>query len=347
MVSDMFFAFTLIASNLYAVAATGGFPPVTGPPGACGLLPADASCAAVFLGCVKTLKNKSDPYSNEACVAAATCYPTNPDSFLASLSCRIGSGGTPLHSSEIPRAADTIISKLLVNDTFATYSSYASWYKGVATNADPDVTVLIDPAFVKMSYDIVLAWTSFCSSGNIPKNNFGDWLQYFSSVKAPQTTCNLVSNCPITYYPYVMDLTVSCAKHKDAISNTFDIETCVAAGLHWPDGVDNFLQAVACRYGLNYNTDQPAPQSNSLPDTFQLPAPNSFKIQNFLDFTNAALKSIGTSDARSPSINTDFVTYRWALIVAWANSCSTSAVSHQQIADFLKYSHTVLTKTSC
>ena len=68
-----------------------------------------------------------------------------------------------------------------------------------------------------MSYDIVLAWAGSCSSGQILKNNFIDWFQYSSSVKGSATTCDLVPNCPIAYYPYVIDLTVTCAKDKASL----------------------------------------------------------------------------------------------------------------------------------
>ena len=54
-------------------------------------------------------ENKADPYSNEACVAAASCYPINPDSFLSNLYCRLsGPQGTVPQSANIPRVADTV-----------------------------------------------------------------------------------------------------------------------------------------------------------------------------------------------------------------------------------------------
>lgn len=70
-----------------------------------------------------------------------------------------------------------------------------------------------------MSFDIILAWTGFCSNGEIPDGNLVDWFQWFSSVKGPATTCGIITNCPLTNYPYAMDLTVTCAKDHVRIFN--------------------------------------------------------------------------------------------------------------------------------
>ncbi|KAK2464916.1 hypothetical protein APHAL10511_002992 [Amanita phalloides] len=332
------------------VAATGGFPPVTAPPGACGLLPADASCATVFEQCVNTLKDKTDPYSNAACVAAASCYPTNPDSFLSNLFCRIsGPTGNPPRSADIPRVPPLLASDITIRGEFATYQSYATWYTGIVSAANPNVTSLIDPAFVKMSFDIIQAWTGFCSNGEVPVANLVDWFQYFSSVKGPATTCNIIPNCPLTYYPYTMDLTVTCAKNKNAVSNPFSVKSCVAAALNWHDGMDSFLKAVTCRYNLNTGQNRGVPASNNLPAlSFDLPVSNPppYTQQNFVDFTYGAISAIGTSAVRWPS-TIQFVTQRWAIIVAWTNFCSTGKVPQKNLSDFLKYSHVPLTSTSC
>ena len=55
MALNWFGTLIFLALSIEHVAATGGFPPINGPPGACGLLPADASCTAVFLACVNML----------------------------------------------------------------------------------------------------------------------------------------------------------------------------------------------------------------------------------------------------------------------------------------------------
>jgi hypothetical protein len=54
MVLSWLLALSALPLSITGVAATGGFPPVVAPPGACGLDPADASCAAVFDQCVTT-----------------------------------------------------------------------------------------------------------------------------------------------------------------------------------------------------------------------------------------------------------------------------------------------------
>ncbi|KAF8639049.1 hypothetical protein AX14_010126 [Amanita brunnescens Koide BX004] len=118
---------------------------------------------------LRSLQNKTDPYGNEACVAAASCYPINPDSFLANLYCRIsGPTGNPPRSADVPRVSIPIATSILVCGEFATYESYSTWYTGVVTAVNPNVNQLIDPALVKMSFDIILAWTGFCSNGEIP-----------------------------------------------------------------------------------------------------------------------------------------------------------------------------------
>ncbi|KAF8635168.1 hypothetical protein AX15_000504 [Amanita polypyramis BW_CC] len=336
--------------SVAGVAATGGFPPVTSPPGACGLFPADASCATVFEACVNTLQNKTDPYSNEACVAAASCYPINPDSFLSNLYCRIsGPTGNPPRSANIPRVPPSIATRILVRGEFADIQSYTSWYTGVVTAANPNVTKLIDPAFVKMSFDTIQAWTGFCSNGEVPDGNLVDWFQYFSTVTGPATTCGIIPNCPLTYYPYTMDLTVTCAKDRNAVSNPFSVNTCVAAALNWKDGIDSFLAAVTCRYNINFASNNGVPASNKLPAlSFNLPVANPppYTQQNLIDFTYGSLSAIGTSAVRYPS-TIDFVTQRWSIIVAWTNFCTTGKVPQKNLSDFLKYSHGALTSTSC
>ncbi len=55
MVPSWLLTLATLVLSITTVAATGGFPPVVSPPGACGLDPADASCATVFDQCVNTL----------------------------------------------------------------------------------------------------------------------------------------------------------------------------------------------------------------------------------------------------------------------------------------------------
>ncbi|KAF8638151.1 hypothetical protein AX17_002408 [Amanita inopinata Kibby_2008] len=338
--------FASVVLGAVSVGATGGFPPVTSPPGACGLDPADASCATVFEACVSTLKNHTDPFSNEACVAAASCYPTNPDAFLASLYCRFqGPSSNFTHSVSLPRVSNEVYSRTTVRGEFVSLESYTNWYKGVVTAANPNVTALIDPAFVTMSFDTILAWTGFCSSGEIQQQNFLDWFQYFSTVKGPGTTCGLVKNCPITNYPYTQDLLDICSSNQNAVSNPFSIDTCVAAALNWQDGINSFLQAVTCRYNIRFNNHLPAPLGNQVPPlSLNLTNQNPpYTQQNFIDFTYGALAKIGGA-VRYPS-TVDFVIKRWDLIVAWTNFCSTNAVPQKNLSDFLRYSADPITST--
>ena len=121
-----------LSSLLYAigVAASGVFPPV--PPGVlgpCGPLPSDALCSTVFTACNKTLVWKQtyffaitevlilleqtdlyDPFNNEVCVGAASCYPGNPQEFVRDLSCyRLGKPGAGLTSTlNLPRVSNAV-----------------------------------------------------------------------------------------------------------------------------------------------------------------------------------------------------------------------------------------------
>jgi hypothetical protein len=289
-------------------------------------------------------------YATEACVAAASCYPGNPDAFLANYYCRFYNF-QGIKSANLPRVPSSIVDKMLVRGEFVDYQTYSQWYNGVVADVNPAAVKLIDPAFVKMSFDIILAWTGFCSNGEIPPKNFVDWFQWFSTVKGPATTCNLVPNCPISNYPYVMDLTVTCAKEQNAVSNPFSIKSCVAAALNWVDGIDSFLGAVTCRHNINFNGNLNPPASNNLPAlSFNLPVANPppYTEQNFIDFTYGSLSAIGSSFVRYPEPDDNFywVTNRWAIITAWTNFCS-AAVPQKNLADFLKYSHLPLTSTKC
>ncbi|PFH47262.1 hypothetical protein AMATHDRAFT_152540 [Amanita thiersii Skay4041] len=332
-----------------SVLATGGFPPVTSPPGACGPTPADASCTAVFLACVASVTDRADPLKTEQCVAAASCYPQNVDAFLGGLYCRLqGPSGTFPRSVSIPRISDEVYGRIAVRGEFISLESYTNWYKRVATEANPNVTAVVDPAFIKESFDIIAAWTGFCSTGNIPKSNFLDWFQYSSTVSGPATSCGTVNNCPKTFNPYSQDLLVACANDPNAVSNPFSIRTCVAGALNWEGGINSFLQAVTCRYNIIHSTNLPAPTGTGVPAlSFNLPVSNPppYTQQNFVDFTYGTLSSIGPG-VRFPSI-VDFVTHRWAIIVAWTNFCNTGAVPQANLSDFLRYSASALTSTSC
>ncbi|KAM6499070.1 hypothetical protein JOM56_004578 [Amanita muscaria] len=345
MISSWVVGSTYLLLSATSVVATGGFTPASSAPGPCGWFPADASCSTVFQACVNTLKDTADPYSNEVCVAAASCYPTNPDLFLSDLFCRIqGPNSTAPKSADIPRVSESIIGNMLVRGEFASLQSYTTWYNNVVTSANPGATVLIDPAFVKMSFDIMLAWTGFCSNGEIPSSNFGDWFQWFSTVTGPATTCNLVTNCPISYQPYLIDLTVTCAREQNAVSDPFSIQSCVAAALNWQDGIDSFLQAVTCRYNILNGGNVGVPASNDLPAlSFNLPVSNPppYTQQNLVSFTYSSVSAIATSLHRYPG-SFDIVYGRWNLIVKWTNFCSTSTVPQQNLSDFLKYSHIAL-----
>jgi hypothetical protein len=92
--------------------------------------------------------------------------------------------------------------------------------------------------------------------------------------------------------------------YQNAVSNPFSVKSCVAAGLNWLDGVDSFLEAVTCRYNLNFGTSESVPASNNLPAlSFDLPVANPppYTQQNFIDFTFGQLSAIGTSAVRYPS----------------------------------------------
>ncbi|KAM6492350.1 hypothetical protein JOM56_012074 [Amanita muscaria] len=342
----------LLATTVIGVVATGGFPPVTGSPGLCGYDPADASCTVVLEACVSTVSDRNNPYGTAACVAAAACYPGNPDAFLGNFYCRFNNFSGP-KSANIPRVPSTIVGNILVRGEFVSYQSFSTWYTNLVTSINPGVTKLIDPAFVKTTFDIILAWTGFCSNGEIPPSNFVDWFQWSSTVSGPATTCGLVNGCTTTYYPYVIDLTVTCAKDQNAVSNPFSVPSCVAAALNWVDGIDSFLSAVTCRHNINFNTNLAPPASNNLPAlSFNLPVANPppYTQQNFIDFTYGSLSAIGTSSVRYPQI-IDWVTHRWLIITSWTSFCSTSGtqvpVPESNLSDFLKYSHYPLTSTSC
>lgn len=91
---------------------------------------------------------------------------------------------------------------------------------------------------------------------------------------------------------------------QNAVSDTFSVKPCVAAGLNWHDGMDSFLAAVTCRYNLNFGTSKSVPASNNLPAlSFDLPVANPppYTQQNFIDFTYGQLSAIGTSAVRYPS----------------------------------------------
>lgn len=92
--------------------------------------------------------------------------------------------------------------------------------------------------------------------------------------------------------------------YQNAVSNPFSVKSCVAAGLNWLGGIDSFLEAVTCRYNLNFGTSESVPASNNLPAlSFDLPVANPppYTQQNFIDFTYGQLSAIGTSAVRYPS----------------------------------------------
>ncbi|KAF8626792.1 hypothetical protein AX17_006451 [Amanita inopinata Kibby_2008] len=338
-----------IVLGAVGVAATGGFAPVVSPPGACGLHPADASCDAVFEGCVDTLEDRSAPFSNPMCVAAASCWPENPDAFLSLLFCRLqGPSGSVPHSVTLPRVSDDVFNDTAIDGQDVSLESYTSWYTKTAIASNSNVTELIDPAFVRMSFDIILAWTGFCSSGLIPMQNFLDWFQFFSIVKGPGTSCGLVENCPISFNPYSQDLLVACSSDLDAVADPFGINTCVAGALNWQDGVDSFLRAVVCRHNIRFNTSLPVPFGSQVPSlSIRLTPANvpRFTRQNFIDFTFRTLTSIGPGVRFPATVN--FVTQRWTIIVAWTNSCRTGIVRRKNLSDFLQHSSLPLTSTAC
>ncbi|KAK2464536.1 hypothetical protein APHAL10511_003443 [Amanita phalloides] len=330
---------TLLLGAVGAI-ADGVFPPVLpGALGNCGPLPTDAACSTVFVACNKTLTNINDPFSNEACVAAASCYPGRPNDFLYGIDCYLTGrkeGGGPTSTLSIPRVSSEVYDKIAINGDI-TYDSYNKWFTGVAIAADPGADKLIDIALIRINWDIIAGWTGFCSTNTIPKQNFLDWFQYSSTAGGTTGTCGTVGDCPLSIYPYHMDLLIPCTKYSNALTNPFSIQVCVAAALNWDTGVDSFLQGVACRYNLERGTNETAPASNSLPALSVDIAPNSpYSQQDFVDFAFGALSSIHAS-VRWPTVGS-WVTTQWAGIVKWTNFCGAS-VPKKNLSDFLHYSH--------
>ena len=154
----------------------------------------------------------------------------------------------------------------------------------------------IDVALIVINWDIIAGWTDFCSTGKVPQHNFLDWFQYSSTVEGTTSTCYSLGNCPLSDYPFNMDLLIPCAKNPNALTNPFSIEVCVAAALNWYTGVDSFLAAITCRYNIEHSTNHTIPASTSLPALSVDIAPSSpYTQQNFIDFTYGALSSIQAS----------------------------------------------------
>ncbi|KAF8632758.1 hypothetical protein AX15_001696 [Amanita polypyramis BW_CC] len=282
--------------------------------------------------------NLYDPFSNEACVAAASCYPGNPNVFLAGLSCfHTGRTDSNLTTLNIPRVSNAVYNKI-ANGGSITYTSYYNWFTRLAIAADLGVEKLIDLALVKLNWDSILAWTGFCSSGTIPKQNFLDWFQYSSTVSGPGTSCgDPIDECSLSDFPYQMDLLNPCSNIQNAISNPFSISVCVAAALNWDTGIDSFLQALTCRYNSKFGTNHSTPASTSLPAlSVNIAQSSPYTQQNFIDFTYGALSSIQAS-VRYPTY-ISWVVRHWEDITEWTGFCGTS-VPKKNLSDFLLYSH--------
>ncbi|KIL67126.1 hypothetical protein M378DRAFT_329114 [Amanita muscaria Koide BX008] len=305
----------------------------------CGVLPFDATCSTVLTACTTTLNDISNPWANEACVAAATCHSGRTDAFLADLSCRIqGPGHDNITATSLPRVPDAVYNNIAGGGNI-TYDAYKKWFTGVALKADPGVQKLIDIVAVITNFDPILAWTGFCSTGAIPKQNFLDWFQYSSIAGGPATTCGLIPPCPTfqysVAYPYTIDLLVPCANEQNALSDPFSISVCVAAALNNFDGVDVFLEAVTCRYNVIFGTNHSAPASNTLPPHIAQTSP--YSQQNFIDFTYKTLSSLQAS-VRWPA-SVDSIITQWSYILQWTNFCSAGTVPEKNLSDLLLYSH--------
>ena len=154
----------------------------------------------------------------------------------------------------------------------------------------------IDPALIIINWDIIAGWTGFCSTGKVPEKNFLDWFQYSSTVRGVTTTCYNLGNCPLSDYPYNMDLLIPCSKYQNALTNPWSINVCVAAALSWYDGMEAFLAALTCRYNIVKSVNDPIPASRSLPALSIDIAPSSpYTEQNFIDFVYGSLSSLDAS----------------------------------------------------
>ncbi|KAF4575170.1 hypothetical protein EYR40_005099 [Pleurotus pulmonarius] len=326
------------------VIAAGGFPPINSPPGACGILPADASCEALFTACVESRPPPTDPFSSDICVAAASCYPISVDSFLGNVFCRLsGPSSSNPRSATSPRLSDAVYNRIAGTNGQVTLPSYRAWFTAQVHAANPNTDKLVDLALIRESFDIMAAWTDTCDNASIPKGNFLDWFQWSSTVRGPQTTCGLMVNCPSTFVPYCIDLAVSCSHNDNAVSNPFSIPECVAGALCWEEGVNSFLQAVTCRNNFEYNRGVQAPVSTAVPALTSSILPSSISFGAFSDFIVEQMSRFGT---RAPGPATP-LSGRWSLIVAWTNFCSTNIVPRANLSDLLRYSFTKLTSTTC
>ncbi|KAF8350345.1 hypothetical protein F5887DRAFT_297667 [Amanita rubescens] len=170
----------------------------------------------------------------------------------------------------------------------------------------------------------------------VPEKNFLDWFQYSSTIQGVTTTCYNLGNCPLSDYPYNMDLLIPCSKYQNALTNPWSINICVAAALSWYDGMESFLAALTCRYNIEKSANHSIPASSSLPALSVDIAPSSpYTQQNYIDFVYGSLSSLDASVRWPTAIS--WVTRQWDGIVKWTNYCGES-VPKSNLSDFLLYS---------
>jgi len=150
-----------------------------GSPGTCSTVcsqPTDASCKELFSACLLD-GDTASPWSDPACVLAATCFQGGVSSFANAFSCAT-SGGASSDARSYPRLSIDTFTNLFSGGNDVNQQAFVDSYYNELTCLQ--ATDFPSISFVITNFGVIANWTGFSHTGVIPYQNFADYLTYYS-----------------------------------------------------------------------------------------------------------------------------------------------------------------------
>lgn len=309
------------------------------------------------------LSDPHNPFSIPACIALVVCEtPSFFTNDFARPQVRL--------SREEFNAASTG-SQVLSQQEFIDFY-YGTIASINATNATikPEFPSSVDSVIAW--WQVVVAWTGNCATGNVPYNNFADWIQFSDSpgVCGAVQSCDAATNAGLqacvpqraTDNGSCAEMVSQCSVVAGPSSPIFSIQYCVLAAFCFSQStidvlINQLLQGLHIKPILS--AQQPRlteAEFNKLSNGKSVVSQQDVIDAYYGALTNTIHSCGGPIGAETPCptgtsgpypTDASYVIDFWTTVSAWTGFCSTREIPYKNLADYLQFSSTVKAATSC